>query len=58
MPTIHCRAELEEVPGGTRMTVRSSFGTTEQMEQLVAMGMAEGMTLAMGQLDDVLLAGV
>ena len=58
MPTIHCRAELEEVPGGTRMTVRSSFATTEQMEQLVAMGMAEGMTLAMGQLDDVLLAAV
>ena len=28
----------------------------EQMEQLVAMGMEEGLTAAMGQMDDVLAA--
>jgi uncharacterized protein YndB with AHSA1/START domain len=58
MPTIHGRVELAETPGGTRMTVRSRFATAEQMEQVLAMGMAEGMTQAMGQLDEVLLAGV
>jgi uncharacterized protein YndB with AHSA1/START domain len=58
MPTIQGRVALEETPGGTRMTVRSEFATTEQMEQLLAMGMDEGMTLAMGQLDEVLLASV
>jgi len=40
------------------MTVRSSFATAEDMEHLMAMGMDEGMTEAMGQLDDVLLASV
>ena len=38
------------------MTVTSQFATVEQMEQLVQMGMVEGMTLAMGQIDDVLAA--
>jgi hypothetical protein len=39
------------------MTIRSSFRTVEQMEQLVAMGMAEGMTEAMGQIDAILAEG-
>jgi uncharacterized protein YndB with AHSA1/START domain len=55
LPTIHGRVELAETPGGTRMTVRSEFATAEQMEQVLAMGMAEGMQEAMGQLDEVLL---
>ena len=54
MPTIRGRVELEEIAAGTRMTVTSQFATVEQMEQLVQMGMVEGMTLAMGQIDDVL----
>ena len=58
MPTIHVRAELEETAGGTRMTVRSRFADAEAMEQVLAMGMAEGMTSAMGQIDEVLLASV
>ena len=58
MPTIHGRVELAEAPGGTRMTVRSEFATAEQMEQVLAMGMAEGMAQAMGQLDEVLLTTV
>ena len=56
MPTIRGRVELEEIAAGTRMTVTSQFATVEQMEQLVQMGMVEGMTLAMGQIDDVLAA--
>jgi uncharacterized protein YndB with AHSA1/START domain len=51
MPTTRGLVELEEIVAGTRMTVTSSFRTVEQMEQLVEMGMVEGMTLAMGQID-------
>ncbi len=40
--------------GGVVMTVTSTFGSLEAMEQLIAMGMEEGMTLAMGQIDAIL----
>lgn len=57
MPTVRGLVELEETAtGSTRMTVTSRFATVEQMEQLVQMGMVEGLTLAMGQID-ALLAG-
>jgi hypothetical protein len=58
MPTTRMRVDLAPTPGGTRMTVLSRFATSEQMDQLVAMRMVEGMSAAMGQLDEVLLAGV
>ena len=54
MPTTHGRVEREETPDGTRMTVTSHFATAEQMQQLVSMGMVEGITEAMGQMDEVL----
>ena len=54
MPVIHGKVDLEETTDGTRMTVTSRFATLEQMEQLLAMGMSEGMTLAMGQMDELL----
>jgi uncharacterized protein YndB with AHSA1/START domain len=44
---------FEPIPTGTRMTVLTKFADAEQMEQL-AMGMQEGMTLAIGQIDAVL----
>lgn len=56
MPTTHARVDLVATPGGTRMTVTTWFATLEQMEQLVAMGMIEGMAGAMGQIDEVLLS--
>lgn len=54
MPTVRARVELEPTAAGTRMTVRSQFATAEDMERLVQMGMVEGMTQAMGQIDEVL----
>lgn len=39
---------------GTRMTVVTNFTGTEQMEKLLAMGMQEGMALAIGQIDALL----
>jgi uncharacterized protein YndB with AHSA1/START domain len=40
--------------GGTRMEITSTFATVEAMEQLLAMGMDEGMRSAMGQIDALL----
>ena len=45
-----------ERPGGTRMEIVSTFPSHEAMEQLVAMGMEEGLRASMGQIDDVLTA--
>jgi len=54
MPTTHAVVTLETLGGTTRMTTVSSFGSAEQLEQLIAMGMEEGMRLAMGQIDGIL----
>jgi uncharacterized protein YndB with AHSA1/START domain len=47
---------LTPYAGGTRMLVVSTFRDTAQMERMVKMGMVEGMTQAVNQID-VLLAG-
>ena len=57
MPTTWAHVEPAETAGGTRMTVTSRFASTEQMAQLVAMGMEEGLRAAMGQIDGVLAEG-
>jgi hypothetical protein len=36
------------------MSIVSTFPSTEAMEQLLAMGMEEGLTLAIGQIDAIL----
>jgi uncharacterized protein YndB with AHSA1/START domain len=40
--------------GGTRMTLASRFPTLEAYEQVLAMGMEEGLLQAMGQIDAIL----
>lgn len=45
---------LDTIDGGTRMTVLSKFESSEQLEQMVQMGMEEGMRLAIGQMDALL----
>ncbi|MCE0762927.1 SRPBCC domain-containing protein [Pseudonocardia kujensis] len=54
MPTTHAVVTLEPLGSGTRMTTVSTFPTLEDLEKLAAMGMEEGMRLAMGQIDAVL----
>jgi uncharacterized protein YndB with AHSA1/START domain len=56
MPTTTVRVLLTEHDGGTRMELRSAFNSREQMEQLVNMGVEEGLKQAVGQID-ALLAG-
>jgi uncharacterized protein YndB with AHSA1/START domain len=57
MPTMTNRVALTDRPeGGTLMTVVVSFASPEAMEKLMSMGMDEGMTEAMGQIDAILSA--
>lgn len=54
MPTTTVHMQLTARDGGTRMELRSVFGSREQMDQLDSMGMAEGLRLAVGQMDALL----
>jgi len=52
--TTTARVTFEETGEGTRMVLTSRFASTEQMEQMAAMGMEEGIRGAMGQIDAIL----
>lgn len=54
MPVTQMRVTLEAQGDRTRMVITTTFATVEQMEKLVAMQMVEGMTLALGQIDEIL----
>jgi uncharacterized protein YndB with AHSA1/START domain len=55
MPQSTVKVDLRDRPqGGTRMEVRTVFASAEAMEQLLAMGMAEGMAEAAAQIDALL----
>jgi hypothetical protein len=40
------------------MAIETTFPSLAAMEQMISMGMDEGMTLAVGQIDDLLRAEV
>jgi uncharacterized protein YndB with AHSA1/START domain len=55
LPTFTARVRMEELsPGRTRMSIESVFPSAEALEQLLAMGMEEGLTQAVGQIDAIL----
>ncbi len=55
MPASQSTVSVQErAEGGTRMVIRSTFASLEDMEQLVQMGMDEGISLAVGQIDAIL----
>lgn len=54
MPTVTMRLEIGEHGDGARMVLRSTFESVEAMERMVEMGMDEGMSTAIGQIDDLL----
>jgi uncharacterized protein YndB with AHSA1/START domain len=55
MPSGVASIELNGTTSGrTRMTIHYRFRSHEAMDQLIAMGMEEGLTLAVGQIDDLL----
>ena len=54
MPSMRMVFSFEKTTNGSRMTNVTQFPSLESMEQLVKMGMMEGMRSAMGQIDDCL----
>ena len=55
LPVTLTRVDLvDRSDGGTRMSIAATFPSLEAMERLVAMGMEEGLTLALGQMDALL----
>lgn len=55
LPTTVTRVSLDEPDdGGTRMQIVATFPSLAAMEQLVAMGIDEGMAQAVGQIDQLL----
>jgi len=54
-PRIDGEVTIEAIGNGrTQMQIRSQFPSAEAMEQMVGMGMVEGLTAAVGQIDDIL----
>lgn len=59
LPAGEMRVAIEEIGDGrTRMSIESHFPSTEAMEQVLAMGMEEGMKQAIGQIDAILAEDV
>ncbi|MGE0059063.1 MAG: SRPBCC domain-containing protein [Dehalococcoidia bacterium] len=55
LPVTKMTVTIEDIGGNrTRMSIESAFPSVEAMEQLIAMGMDEGMTQAAGQIDAIL----
>lgn len=54
MPTMRMRVDISAIDVGTRMSITTSFPSKEAMEELLTMGMDEGMSLAVGQIDGIL----
>lgn len=57
MPTMRMVFTFEPTTTGSRFTGVTTFPSLEAMEQMVKMGMVEGMQSALGQLDAVLADG-
>jgi uncharacterized protein YndB with AHSA1/START domain len=56
VPAMDGFVNFEANAAGTRMTAVTQFVDTPQMEMMLGMGMAEGMSQAIGQIDSLLLS--
>lgn len=54
MPSMRMVFVFEDTEGGSRLVTTTYFGSLDQLEQLLGMGMEEGTASAMSQIDDVL----
>lgn len=54
LPTIVMRVDIADRPGGVTMTIATRFPSVEAMDQLLGMGVEEGMREAVGQIDAIL----
>ncbi|MFZ0667724.1 MAG: SRPBCC domain-containing protein [Acidimicrobiales bacterium] len=53
-PPISTEVTIAAIDSGTRMAVEMQFHDAAQMEMMLEMGMAEGLTQAVGQIDELL----
>ena len=55
LPTVEFTATFAELPGGaTQMLIESRYPSLEAMDQMIEMGMEEGLAAAIGQIDAIL----
>jgi uncharacterized protein YndB with AHSA1/START domain len=54
LPVTDSRVTITEEGNGTRMTIESTFPSTEAMQEMIKMGMQEGLTEAVNQIDALL----
>jgi uncharacterized protein YndB with AHSA1/START domain len=55
MPVMVIQVVLTDRPdGGTRMAIETTFPSPDAMTQILSMGIEEGMTLAVSQIDGIL----
>lgn len=54
LPSMRMAFRFTQTPTGSQVSTTTSFNSAEDLEQLLAMGMDEGMRQAMGQMDAVL----
>ena len=54
MPTTVATVTITESGGATTMSIQSKFGSREGMEQVIEMGMEQGVVEALGQIDALL----
>ena len=54
MPSMRMTFAFEARPGGSRVSTTTYFNSIDELEKLLGMGMEQGMTEAMGQMDAVL----
>lgn len=57
MPTGRIRIEFSEQDGRTRVTSVTTYSRTEDLQQVLEMGVVEGTRESMGQMDQLLAAG-
>jgi len=54
LPSMRMVFTFEAIGSGSRVSTTTYFNSAEELEKLLGMGMEEGMTLAMGQMDAVI----
>ena len=57
MPVIAVEVRLSKRDNGTRMEIRSTYESREELEKLIEMGALEGLKQSVGQMDALLAAG-
>ena len=57
MPVVTVEVRLTERDHGTRMTIRSTYESREELDKLIEMGALEGLQQSVGQMDALLGAG-